>query len=324
MRFKKMLSGFAAAALVALSGPALAQKTQFVNILTGGQSGVFYPLGVAMAQLYGEQIPNVRSTAQVTKASAENMNLLQAGRGELAWSLADSVADAWEGREEAGFTQKLDKLRGVTRTYNNYIQIVANKGAGIKTIDDLKGKRISVGAARSGTELNARAIFDAAGLSYDDFSKVEYLPFGESVELMKNRQIDATLQSAGLGVASIRDLATPIDIEIIPVPVEVVENVGSPAYLPATIPAGTYEGQDEEIPTAAIPNFLVTHEDVPDELVYEMTKVFYFKLDAVQSAHNVIKAVNMDNALEGMPVPVHPGAEKYFREQGIIKDYKLA
>lgn len=320
MRFKKMLSGFAAAALVALSGPALAQKTQFVNILTGGQSGVFYPLGVAMAQLYGEQIPNVRSTAQVTKASAENMNLLQAGRGELAWSLADSVADAWEGREEAGFTQKLDKLRGVTRTYNNYIQIVANKGAGIKTIDDLKGKRISVGAARSGTELNARAIFDAAGLSYDDFSKVEYLPFGESVELMKNRQIDATLQSAGLGVASIRDLATSIDIEIIPVPVEVVENVGSPAYLPATIPAGTYEGQDEEIPTAAIPNFLVTHEDVPEELVYEMTKVFYDNLDALQSTHNVIKAVNMDNALEGMPVPVHPGAEKYFKEQGIIKD----
>ncbi|HLS21289.1 MAG TPA: TAXI family TRAP transporter solute-binding subunit [Paenalcaligenes sp.] len=320
MRFKKILSGFAAAALVALSGPALAQKTQFVNILTGGQSGVFYPLGVAMAQLYGEQIPNVRSTAQVTKASAENMNLLQAGRGELAWSLADSVADAWEGREEAGFTQKLDKLRGVTRTYNNYIQIVANKGSGIKTIDDLKGKRISVGAARSGTELNARAIFDAAGLSYDDFSKVEYLPFGESVELMKNRQIDATLQSAGLGVASIRDLATSIDIEIIPVPVEVVENVGSPAYLPATIPAGTYEGQDEEIPTAAIPNFLVTHEDVPEELVYEMTKVFYDNLDALQSTHNVIKAVNIDNALEGMPVPVHPGAEKYFKEQGIIKD----
>lgn len=320
MRLTKWLSGFAAAALVAMSGPALAQKTQFINILTGGQSGVFYPLGVAMAQLYADQIPDVRATAQVTKASAENMNLLQAGRGELAWSLADSVADAWEGSEEAGFTKKLDKLRGVTRTYNNYIQIVANKDSGIKTIDDLKGKRISVGAARSGTELNARAIFNAAGLSYDDFSKVEYLPFGESVELMKNRQIDATLQSAGLGVSSIRDLATSIDIEIIPVPAEVVENVGSPAYLPAEIPADTYEGQSEAVPTAAIPNFLVTHEDVPEELVYEMTKVFYDNLDSLQSTHNVIKTVNIDNALEGMPVPVHPGAEKYFKEQGIIKD----
>jgi len=238
------------------------------------------------------------------------MNLLQAGRGELAWSLADSVADAWEGNEDAGFTQKLDKLRGVTRTYNNYIQIVANAGSGIKTIDDLKGKRISVGAARSGTELNARAIFKAAGLNYDDFSKVEYLSFGESVELMKNRQIDATLQSAGLGVASIRDLATSIDIEIIPIASEIVENVGSPAYLPAVIPANTYEGQTTEIPTAAIPNFLVTHEDVPEELVYEMTKVFYDNLESLQSTHNVIKTVDIKNALEGMPVPVHPGGRK--------------
>src|SRR5690625_7575533 len=118
MRITKLLIGFAASALVAFSAPTMAQ-TQFINILTGGQSGVYYPLGVALAQLYGEEIPNARATAQVTKASAENMNLLQAGRGELAWSLADSVADAWEGNEEAGFTKKLDKLRGVSRTYNN-------------------------------------------------------------------------------------------------------------------------------------------------------------------------------------------------------------
>src|SRR5690625_3027717 len=309
MSITKLLIGFAASALVAFSAPVMAQ-TQFINILIGGQSGVYYPLGVALAQLYGEGIPNAGATAQVTKASAENMNLLQAGRGELAWSLADSVADAWEGNEDAGFTQKLDKLRGVTRTYNNYIQIVANAGSGIKTIDDLKGKRISVGAARSGTELNARAIFKAAGLNYDDFSKVEYLSFGESVELMKNRQIDATLQSAGLGLASIRDLATSIDIEIIPIASEIVENVGSPAYLPAVIPANTYEGQTTEIPTAAIPNFLVTHEDVPEELVYEMTKVFYDNLESLQSTHNVIKTVDIKNALEGMPVPVHPGGRK--------------
>lgn len=320
MRIKKWISGIAAAAMVVVAAPALAQKTQFINILTGGQSGVFYPLGVAMAQMYAEEIPNVRATAQVTKASAENMNLLQAGRGELAWSLADSVSDAWEGNEEAGFKNKLDKLRGVTRTYNNYIQIVANADSGIKTLEDLKGKRISVGAARSGTELNARAIFKAAGMDYKDFAKVEYLSFGESVELMKNRQIDATLQSAGLGVSSIRDLATAIDIEVIPIPAEIVEKVGSPAYIPATIPANTYEGQDSEVPTAAIPIFLVTHEDVPEDLVYEMTKVFYDNLDSLQSTHSVIQTVSIENALEGMPVPVHPGAERYFKEVGIIQE----
>lgn len=322
MRLKKLIVAAAVttfSALIPFSGIAQAQKAQFVNILTGGQSGVYYPMGVALSQLYAQKIPNVKSTAQVTKASAENMNLLQAGRGELAWALADSVSDAWQGNEEAGFTQKLDKLRGLSGTYNNYIQIVANAESGIKTIDDLKGKRISVGAARSGTELNARAIFKAAGLTYDDFSKVEYLPFGESVELMKNRQLDATLQSAGLGVSSIRDLATAVDIVVIPVPEEIVKKVGDDAYQPAFIPANTYSGQTEDLPTAAIPNFLVTHSGVSDELAYEMTKVLYENLDALQAAHNAAKAIKLENALNGMPVPIHPGAERYYKEKGLIK-----
>src|SRR5512133_1623168 len=245
------------AALV--SSAALAQQQQFVNVLTGGQSGVYYPMGVALSQIYAKAIPNTRSTAQVTKASAENLNLLQAGRGELAMALADSVSDAWKGDAEAGFKTKLDKLRGLSATYNNYIQIVANADAGIKTVADLKGKRISVGAAKSGTELNARAILKAAGLSYADLGKVEYLPFGESVELMKNRQLDATLQSAGLGGASIRDLATSIKIVVIPVPADVVKKVGDEAYQATIIPANTYAGQTTDVATAAIPNFLVTH-----------------------------------------------------------------
>ena len=105
-----------------ISGAAMAQQ-QFVNVLTGGQSGVYYPLGVAVSQIYGKSIPNVRSTAQVTKASAENLNLLQAGRGELAFALADSVSDAWNGVEEAGFKTKLSKLRGLSATYNNYFLV---------------------------------------------------------------------------------------------------------------------------------------------------------------------------------------------------------
>src|SRR5690625_5654785 len=115
---------------------------------------------------------------------------------------------------------------------------------------------------------------------------------------MKNRQIDATLQSAGLGVSSIRDLATAIDIQLITIPEQIVEMVGSTAYIPATIPEGTYDGQDVDIPTAAIPNFLVTHEDVPEEVVYEMTKVFFDNLESLQSTHNVIKTVDIEKAVE--------------------------
>ena len=316
--FQKIGAGLALSAAV-LSSAALAQQQQFINVLTGGQSGVYYPLGVALSQIFSKDVPNARSTAQVTRASAENLNLLQAGRGELGLTLADALSDAWNGNEEAGFKTKLDKLRGLSATYNNYVQIVANADSGIKTLADLKGKRISVGAARSGTELNARAVFKAAGLAYTDLAKVEYLPFGESVELMKNRQLDATLQSAGLGVASIRDLATAVKIVVIPVPADVIAKIGNPAYQPSVIPANTYSGQAEDVPTAAIPNFLVTHSGVSDEVAYQMTKAMYSNIDTLYAAHNAAKAIKRENAIKGMPVPLHPGAERYYKEVGLIK-----
>ena len=318
MRLIKKITLALSLGVALVSSNALAQQ-QFVNVLTGGQSGVYYPLGVALSQIYAKAIPDARSTAQVTKASAENLNLLQAGRGELALSLADSVSDAWKGDAEAGFKTKLDKLRGLSATYNNYIQIVANADSGIKTLADLKGKRVSVGAAKSGTELNARAILKAAGLTYADLGKVEYLPFGESVELMKNRQLDATLQSAGLGVASIRDLATSIKIVVIPVPADVVKKVGDEAYQATIIPANTYAGQTADVATAAIPNFLVTHSGVSDELAYQMAKTMYDNIDTLYAAHNAAKAIKRDNAIKGMPIPLHPGAAKYYKEVGLIK-----
>jgi TRAP transporter TAXI family solute receptor len=314
---KKLALAFALAGSMLAMGSAHGQ--QFINILTGGQSGVYYPLGVSLSQIFAKAIPNVKATAQVTKASAENLNLLQAGRGELAFSLGDAVSSAWKGDEDAGFKTKLDKLRGLSATYNNYIQIVASADSGIRTLADLKGKRVSVGAARSGTELNARAIFKAAGLSYQDLSKAEYLPFGESVELIKNRQLDATLQSAGLGVASIRDLATSVKIVVIPIPADVVAKVGDAAYQPSVIPANTYEGQTADVPTAAIANFLVTQSGVSNELAYQMTKALYDNLDTLYAAHNAAKAIKRENAVKGMPIPLHPGAEKYYREVGVIK-----
>ena len=230
-----------------LAAPASAAE-QFVNVLTGGTSGVYYPLGVALANDIGKAMPGVKTSVQATKASVENLNLLQAGRGEVAFTLGDSLSDAWKGNEEAGFKTPLKKLRGIAAIYPNYIQIVARADAGIKTIADLKGKRISVGAPKSGTELNARTIFAAAGLTYKDFAKVEYLPFGESVELMKNRQLDVTLQSAGLGVSALRDLATSVEIIVVAIPADIIKKTNDPAYLPAMIPANTYRGQTTDVP----------------------------------------------------------------------------
>jgi TRAP transporter TAXI family solute receptor len=167
MRLTKRFSLLAAAAALTASTAAFAAPT-FINILTGGTSGVYYPIGVGLSQLYSTGIDGAKTSVQATKASVENLNLLQSGRGELALALGDSVADAWNGVEDAGFKAPLKKLRAIAGTYPNYIQIVANKESGITSLADLKGKRISVGAPKSGTELNARAIFAAAGLSYED------------------------------------------------------------------------------------------------------------------------------------------------------------
>ena len=306
------------AALLLTSNAAKAQSAEFINILTGGTAGVYYPLGSALTKIYGDNIKGSKVQVQVTKASVENLNLLQEGKGEIAFVLGDSAKDAWAGNEDAGFKNKLDKLRIIGAIYPNYVQIVASKGSNIKTLADLKGKRISVGAAKSGTELNARAVLAAAGMSYKDLGKVEYLPFAESVELIKNRQLDATLQSAGLGVASLKDLANSVEINVVAVPADVVKKMGAP-FIPGTIPAETYKGQTAAVSTTAIINYLVTRKDVSDATAYQMTKLFYENLPALVAAHSAAKDINVKDAASNPPLPLHPGATKYYKEKGLIK-----
>ncbi|QNT68212.1 TAXI family TRAP transporter solute-binding subunit [Defluviicoccus vanus] len=295
-----------------------ASPTEAITILTGDPSGVYYPLGTALGTLYGKLRPAAQVTVQATQGSVQNLNLLQAGRGDIAFALADSVDLAWKGDAELGFPSRLDKLRTVAAIYPNYIQVVATKASGIQSLADLKGKRVSVGAPRSGTEINARRVFAAAGLSYDMMS-VQYLPFGESVALMKQGDLDATLQSAGLGVASIRELASAVPITLVPIPPKVVARIGGPAYVARTIPAGTYAGQTQDVPTASINNLLMTREGVPAEVIYTITKAMFDNLPALTTAHAAAQGIALNHAVQGSPVPLHPGAQRYFREKGLLR-----
>lgn len=317
MRVIHRFTLLAAAAALAVTTAAQAAPV-FINVLTGGTSGVYYPIGVALSQIYGDAIPGVKTSVQATKASVENLNLLQSGRGELAFALGDSVADAKNGVEDAGFKVPLTKLRAIAGAYPNYIQIVASKESGIKTLADLKGKTVSVGAPKSGTELNARAIFKAAGLTYEDMGKVQYLPFAESVELIKNRQLDATLQSSGLGMAAIRDLSSVMPLNYVSIPTDVVSKIGNAAYQSAMIPANTYDGQPEAVPTVAITNILVTRDDVPEEVAYQMTRLIFENLTRLGNSHSAAKDIKLDNAGKNLPIPLHPGAERYYKEKGVL------
>jgi TRAP transporter TAXI family solute receptor len=256
---------------------------------------------------------------QVTKGSVENLQLLEAGDGELAFSLGDTVSAAWKGSADAGFRAALGSLRGVAAIYRNYIQLVVSEASGVKSLADLKGKRVSVGPKQSGTELNARAIFAAAGLSYADFARTDYLPFGQSAKLIEKGDLDATLQSAGLGVDSIRHLSTAVPIRMLAIPKETVTKIGDAAYVPAAIPARTYEGQPEPVETAAVVNFLITRNGLSADLVYAMTKAIFSNLQHLVQTHPAARGIAVADAASGMPLPLHPGAERYYREIGLIK-----
>ena len=302
---------------VIIATPATAQTNNV--ILTGSTSGVYYPLGNALSSIFIKTIPGTRWSVQVTQGSVENLRLLEAGDGELAFSLGDTVSAAWKGNAEAGFKAPLSKLRGVAAIYRNYIQLVVSEASGVKTLADLKGKRVSVGPKQSGTELNARAIFAAAGVKYSDFARLDYIPFGQSAKMIENGELDATLQSAGLGVDSIRQLSSAVPIRLLPIPKDTVLKIGDAAYVPSIIPARTYEGQTTDVETAAVVNFLVTREGLSADTVYAMTKAMFGNLNQLVQTHPAAKGIEIKEAATSMPLPLHPGAERYYREIGLIK-----
>jgi len=304
--------------LVAFAAPGHAADT-LVTILTGGTSGIYYPLGMALSSAYGKAIKGVSFTVQATKGSVENLRLLEAGDGELAFALADATADAGAGNQAAGFAAPLTRLRTVAKLYPNYVQIVASSQSGIKTVSDLKGKRVSVGAEGSGTALNAATILKAAGLSFGDLAQVDHAAFGNSARLVERGELDATIQSAGLGAESIRHLLATGKTILIPVPSELVAKIGSPVYVGGIIPAGTYDGQPADVPTASIMNLLVTRAALSDDLVYQMTKSLYDHLDQLVATHPAAKGIDVAKASFGLPIPLHPGAAKYYREIGLLK-----
>src|SRR6185295_10510398 len=221
-----------------------------VIMLTGNTGGVYYPLGIALAKIWERALPGTRVSVQSTQASVENFNLLQQRRGSFAFGQGDVMSDAFKGNAEAGFASSRNRLRMVAALFPNYLHLVALKSANIRSVNDLKGKRVSVGAARSGNELNARVLLGAAGMSYADLRRVDYLPYNDAVALMRDGQLDAIIVSAGLGVKAVTELAFAVPVDLVPIGAELIARSGG-VFSPVTIPARTYEGQAKDVPTAA-------------------------------------------------------------------------
>ena len=302
--------------LCAVHGVPAAAQTEIV-MLTGNTGGVYYPLGIALAKIWERTMPGTRVNVQSTQASVENFNLLQQRRGTFAFGQGDVMSDAFKGNAEAGFPSSRDRLRMVAALFPNYLHLVALKRANVRSVQDLKGKRVSVGASRSGNELNARVLLGAAGMSYADLRRVDYLPYNDAVALMRDGQLDAVIVSAGLGVKAVADLATLVPVEVVPIGDDLIDKSGG-VFSPVTIPAGTYAGQTRDVHTAALINFLVTHSDVPDALVHDAVKSLYEGLQELRASHVAARDIARDRALVSRPIALHPGAARYFREIGML------
>ncbi|MGO4889579.1 TAXI family TRAP transporter solute-binding subunit [Anaerobacillus sp. MEB173] len=290
----------------------------FITIATGGTSGVYYPIGGAISNLLETNLGHDTSV-QATGASVENVNLLDTNRAEMAITMADTVLQAYEGNGAFEGEEPKDNLRGLTALYPNYVQIVTTADRGIESVEDLRGKRVGVGAPNSGVELNARLVFEAHGMSYDDIEE-DYLSYSEAIDQIKNNMIDAAFVTSGIPNATVIDLSTTAEAVIVPIEEDaadyLVENY--PFFSKGTIPAGAYDNEND-IPTVAIMNLLLVNESLSEDVVYEMTKEIFENIEAVQASHNAAKNITLDTVAEGMPVPFHPGAEKYFKEVGAIE-----
>ncbi|MBB3330345.1 hypothetical protein BDK63_001202 [Halomonas campaniensis] len=286
-------------------------------ILTGGTSGVYYPVGLALKSVLDRELPEHTFSVVSTQASVENLNLLQKGEGIIALAQGDILSDAWEGNPEAGFPSSRTRIRLIGAAYPNFIHLLARSDAGITSLEDLAGKRVSVGAARSGNELNARALLGAAGLSYADLTLVEYLHYGESVELLVRGELDVVIVSAGLGVAAVTEASRRARVDLVPIAPEFIERRAS-MFMPGVIPAGSYPGQAEAVPTAALNNFLVTTSEAPDALVYRITRAIFDNLESIYAAHPAAEVISREGAVATLPIDLHPGAARYFRQAGVM------
>lgn len=297
---------------------ACGEKQTFVNIGTGGTSGTYFPLGGAFAEIWNANIEGINATATSTGASVANVNLLKTGEVESVIIQNDVAFYAESGT--VLFTEKISDIRGAACLYSEPLQCISIDGS-VKSISDLKGKKVAVGAIGSGVEANARQIIAAAGLDFDKDIDAKFLSFAEAATALKDKQIDAAFLVAGIPTAAITDLGTQRDVFVVPIDGTTAENLMKDYsfYTEYIIPANTYKGQTEDIKTLTVKSMLAVSSKLSEDVVYNMLKSLYENGERVTAAHNVGKFIVKETGLEGMSITLHPGAEKYFKEIGLIK-----
>lgn len=291
----------------------------FITVATGPTSGLYYPIGGAFSNVIKNKL-DYKSSAQSTGASVENINLILDGKAEMAITMSDAIMQAYQGFGAFEDKEPQENLRALTGLYPNYVQLVTTDKSGIKKFEDLKGKKVGIGPPNSGVELNARMMYEAHNMTYED-SRVDYLDYGEAIDQMKNGLVDAAFVTSGIPNATIMELGTTNQIVIVPIEGEGAKNLieKHPFFVKETIPADTYDLKNDT-DTVTVRNIMIIREELPEDVVYEITKGIFENIEDIKASHNTANThISLENSQIGVSIPFHPGAERYYKEMGILE-----
>jgi hypothetical protein len=314
----KRVFGVCVAVLFLMGAVATVYAADNLVLATGGTAGTYYPFGGAMAKIWNSKIKDMNVTAQTSGASAENVRLVNKKEVELALVQSDTLDFAFNATE--AFKEPLKAMNAIAVLYPEVIQVVVAAAGPIKSIADLKGKKVGVGAPGSGTEANFRQLLDAYGMKKEDVN-AQFLSFSESAEAYKDKHIDAFIVTAGVPNAGIMDVATQNEIRILDIPADVAAKLTKkyPFLAAVKVPANTYKGQTAEVSTVAVNAVLIAGSSLKEEMVYNLTKALFENQAELAAAHAKGKELNMKTAVTGVSIPFHPGAVKYYKEKGLMK-----
>ncbi|MEI0491087.1 TAXI family TRAP transporter solute-binding subunit [Brachyspira intermedia] len=307
-----------AAAILSLVLMIGCQKSNNLNYIfaTGGTSGTYYSFGGSIASIWNANIEGMNVTAQSTGASAENLRLLNRHEADLAFVQNDVMDYAYNGTDIFN-GEVLTNFSAVLTLYPEIVQIAATKESGIKTIADMKGKRISVGDAGSGVEFNAKQILEAYGLTFNDINKSN-LSFKESSDGLQNGTLDACFIVAGIPNAALQELSLSKDIVLVSLDkIQLDEIINKyKYYTEVTIPANTYNNVTTDTKAIAVKATIAVNNNIPEDVVYNLVKTLFDKKADLATAHAKGEELNIDDAYKGISIPFHPGAVKYYKELG--------
>ncbi len=316
MKRLTLLAAITGAALFA--GAASAQTN--IAIATGGTGGVYYPLGGGMANVLTKYVPGYAATARVTGGSVDNLKLIGSQQSEVALVMVDAALDALKGEDK--FKGSPVEARTLMILYPNRMHVVTTAATGIKSMADLKGKRVSTGSPGSATEVMAFRVIEAAGLDKDKDMKRERLGVAESTNAIKDGKIDAYFWVGGLPTAAVTDLAATPGVKLVLVDhSDVLDKMNAKyggIYSAGIIPAKTYPGQDTDNKITVVQNILIANAKMPDQVAYNIVKTFIEKRDELIAVHREAESIKLENQVaKNSPIPWHPGAAKYFTEKGL-------